>query len=252
MKIHAPLDTNLSALQNLWQEAFGDTEEFLNSFFRTAFDVSHCRCVTVNGTITAALYWFDCSYQEKQIAYIYAVATSKAFRGQGICHKLMEDTHHYLKETGYQGALLVPGSKELFHFYNTIGYQTCCQIHEFHCTAAKTTCSLRQIDKNAYAKLRRHFLPESGVIQEKKNLDFLQTQAKFYAGSDFVLACHGEGNTLYGIELLGNDNAASEIVHTLGYSEGNFRIPGNGKPFAMYYPLEENTPSPSYFGLAFD
>ena len=147
MTINTPLNSQIPTLRKLWQEAFGDTEEFLNTFFSTAFLTDHCRCVTADEKVAAALYWFDCLYADKPIAYIYAVATAKAFQGQGICHKLMEDTHRHLEKSGYQGAILVPGSEELFYFYEKIGYKTCSQIRKFHCTAIQKDISLTQIDQ---------------------------------------------------------------------------------------------------------
>ena len=135
MKIDKPLTTQIPSLKLLWKEAFGDTDEFINMFFSTAFSTDRCRCVTLNGNIIAALYWFNCQYNNKPIAYLYAVATAKAYRGQGICHMLMKDTHQYLAKLGYEGVILVPGNEGLFKFYENIGYKTCSYIHKFQCTA---------------------------------------------------------------------------------------------------------------------
>lgn len=252
MKIDAPPISYFPALRSLWREAFNDTEEFLNAFFDTAFHADRCRCVTIDDKVTAALYWFDCVHMGRHIAYLYAVATANEFRGQGICHKLMENTHRHLAGLGYEGVILVPGNEQLFPFYSSMGYQTCCQLRKFRCSGATEQIPLWQIEKNEYARLRRQLLPEGGVIQENENLDFLQTQATFYAGQAFLLAACESKDVLYGVELLGDETAAPKIVYTLGYAQGSFRTPGKGTPFAMYLPLGECKPSPSYFGLAFD
>lgn len=252
MNIDAPFTSQFSDLRNLWQEAFGDTEEFLNAFEATAFSADRCRCLTANGKVVAALYWFDCLHMSRRMAYLYAVATAKAFRRQGMCHKLMENTHHHLKKLGYEGMILVPGNDTLFQLYESMGYRTCSQIRTFRCTGSAEKIHPCRIDKAEYAKLRRKLLPEGGVIQENENIDFLQTQAKFYAGSNFLLAAYEEGNTLYGVELLGDETVAPGIVQALGFTEGIFRTPGDGIPFAMYRPLSEHNLPPTYFGLAFD
>lgn len=249
-----PRNNQLPALRALWQEAFGDTEEFLNDFYGTAFNFDRSRLITLpDGSIACALYWFDCLYRDRRVAYLYAVATAKAHRGQGYCHRLMSDTHHHLAALGYEGAILVPGSKQLFTFYESMGYQTFCQLREFRCTAAPDAIPVRAIDKTEYAGLRREFLPQGSVLQEQENLDFLQTQADFYTGPGFLLtACKSE-TALLGVELLGDATLAPAIVAALGYSEGRFRTPGTGMPFAMYRPLKGSTlPAPEYFGLAFD
>jgi len=255
MNINTPLKSQLPFLQSLWQEAFGDTEEFLDIFYATAFNAERCLCVSTDGTVAAALYWFDCQYENKPIAYIYAVATAKKFRGQGLCHKLMEHTHCHLAELGYEGAILVPGSAELFSFYEKMGYRTCSSVNQITCTSTdqKKNLELRQIDKSEYAALRRQFLPQGGVIQEKENLDFLETQAKFYTGSGFLLAACTEGSVLRGLELLGETRFICDIVNSLGCSKGFFRTPGNDIPLAMYRPLEDSKLlPPTYFGFPFD
>lgn len=253
MKIDAPCSSRMPSLRSLWQEAFGDTEGFLDVFYQTAFSPDRSRCVTIDGETAAALYWFDCLCQDKPVAYLYAIATAKDFRGQGLCHRLMEDTHRHLEALGYEGAILVPGSAELFKLYESMGYRTCCHIREFSCLGAAEGVPLQPISKTEYAKLRRRFLPEGGVLQEKENLDFLETQAMFYAGPGFLATVRRETNNFDCIELLGDLAAAPGIVKALGYAEGKFRTPGLGRPFAMYHPLgESKLPSPGYFGLAFD
>ena len=81
MIIDYPAENAIPQLRGLWKEAFGDEDAFLDAFFATGFSPDRCRCVTVDGQLAAALYWFDCSWEEKPLAYLYAVATGKAYRG---------------------------------------------------------------------------------------------------------------------------------------------------------------------------
>ncbi len=236
--------------RRLWQEAFGDTDAFLDLFSSTAYAPQRSRTVTIDGDLAAALYWFDCSYDGKKIAYIYAVATARAYRGQGLCHRLMEDTHLQLKEQGYAGAILVPGSKALFELYAGMGYVTCSYMRTL-CCQAQGEVECREIGKVEYAVMRRQMLPPGGVVQAGENLDFLEKQAQFYAGPGFLLAARKEGTCLHGLELLGDVQAAPAIVAALGCESGEFRTPGSEQPFAMYYPLRDDT-APTYFGFAFD
>lgn len=252
IKIGYPLSSQFPALRTLWQESFGDTGEFLDVFYKTAFSPARCRTVTIDGQTAAALYWFDCRYQESRIAYLYAVATAKAYRGQGLCHKLMENTHSLLQTLGYEGAVLVPGNTDLFSFYEAMGYQTSCRIREFICAASDNAVSLSELPRDSYAALRRKLLPAGSIVQEKENLDFLATQETFYAGPGFLLAAHREGDRLYGTELLGDITYASGILSALGCTAGTFRTPGEDLPFAMYLPFKKGGELPTYFGLAFD
>ena len=253
MNINMPHVSQIPALRALWKEAFEDTDEFLDIFFKKIFHPKRCRCISDGEQVTAALYWFDCLHEGKKIAYIYAVATAKSCRGQGLCRKLMDDTHHHLASLGYEGALLVPGSKELFEMYEKMSYQTCSAVREFQCKAQPQELQLLEIDQFEYAKLRKLLLPKGSVVQENENLDFLQTYAHFYMGLGFLLAAFVENDTLFGIELLGDITAAPAITYTLGYEKGSFRTIGNGRPFAMYHSLGDSTLlPPSYFAFAFD
>lgn len=230
-------------LRTLWKEAFGDTDAFLDSFWDTAFAFDRCRCITVDGEVAAALYWLDCRCDGAPMAYIYAVATAKKHRGKGLCRHLLADTHAHLKNLGYAGCILVPGSEALFAMYGKLGYAPFGGMDTVTC-AASEPAHLREITADEYARLRKVHLPEHGVWQE--GIPFLATYAKLYAGEDFICAWTED----LGLELLGNTAAAPGILGTLGKESGKFRIPGNA-PFAMYYPLSP-APAPGYFGIAFD
>ncbi len=251
MKIQEPVFSDIVGLRNLWREAFGDTDEFLDGFFGNVFSPERCRCVMKDGKIISALYIFDCEYNGQKLAYIYAVATLKEYRGHGICRALTEKTLEELKGLGYCGALLVPASKGLFDFYEKLGFRTCCFIDKFEYASSKNKTEVHPIEKDEYAALRRVYLPENGVLQENESLDFLSLQAELFKGDGFILACRRENGMLFGIELLGNIDKSAEILSTLLCDKGVFRTVGNSVPFAMYYALSD-LPAPDYFGLAFD
>lgn len=239
-------------LRLLWQQAFGDTDAFLDCFFSTGFSADRCRCVYEGNSLAAALYWFDCSWKGKKLAYLYAVATDRAFRGRGLCRKLMADTHDALKRAGYHGTILVPSQPSLFAFYEKLGYRACAAVAEFTCKAGEAPVPLQQIGPEAYQALRRQRLPENAVLQEDVTLDFLSTYATFYAGQALLLCAYAEEGQLTVCELLGASSAAPGILKALGCEEGKFRSPGKEKPFAMYHPLTQDEAFPEYFGIALD
>ena len=123
MTINAPTREQIPQLRQLWQQAFGDTEAFLDSFFSVGFSPERSRCVSIGNKVAAALYWFDCTCRGQKMAYLYAVATDAAFQNQGLCRALMADTHSHLQSLGYQGTILVPGSRQLFALYEKLGFQ---------------------------------------------------------------------------------------------------------------------------------
>lgn len=253
MIIDAPKPSHRQALRDLWQEAFGDTDAFLDTFENTAFSTARCRCLSDGNDVKAALYWFDCRFRNEHIAYLYAIATAKAHRGQGLCRTLIKDTHAHLASLGYAGSILVPSEPSLFGFYEKLGYRTLGYIGELSCRASDETIELRKINAEEYASLRRKLLPDNGIHQENENLAFLETMYDLYAGNGLLLAARREGDKLHASELLGAPEKAPSVVASLGCAEGVFRIPQGDTPFAMYRPLKQHIlPSPIYFGLAFD
>ena len=242
----------IADLRHLWQEAFGDSDETLDAFFATGFSPDRCHYLTENGKIVTALYWFDCVLDGQKMAYIYAVATKKEYRGRGLATRLMEQTHEILKAQNYAGAILVPGEKSLFSYYEALGYRTATQVEEFPCMAGVPAALVTEINREEYTLLRRKYLPRGGVLQEGAILLYLASYAKFYKGEDFLLAASKTGEDLLAHEILGNTDRCKNILCALGCKNGRFRTPGAGWDFAMFLPLGDGCPKPFYFGLALD
>lgn len=250
MIIDFPREEHIPGLKELWKEAFADTDAFLDSFFGQGFSLYRCRCIRKNGQILAALYWFDCHWHGKRLAYIYGVATRESHRGQGLCRKLMESTQSILTQLGYCGIVLVPAKPELFSFYKKMGYACFGGIHQWQATAADPI-PLTQISYQDYAAQRKGFLPANSVIQEGALLRFLSSYTRFYRGESCLFCCAQDDGKLICYELLGNQDAAPGITAALGFSTGTFRSPGN-EPFAMYLSLAADETAPGYFAFALD
>ena len=242
----------ISALRQLWQEAFDDPDDFLDVFFSDSIAADGYHCILENNIPVSALYWFDCELQGHRLAYIYGVATLKSHRGRGLARQLMAETHEILRKQGYSGAVLVPEEAHLFDFYRKLGYRTVSTVAEFSCSWGDSPLPLREIGAEEYARLRRKWLPEGGVVQEGETLAFLQSYARFYAGEDFLLVGEHLRGSLVSQELLGNSDAAPGILRTLDIPRGHFRTPGTDLDFAMFLPLEKDCPLPAWFGLSLD
>lgn len=252
MNFKHPDKQALAQLVKLWKEAFGEYNGFWELFLETAFLPDHCRCIVEQGQVTAGLYWFDCSCREETIAYVYAVVTDPGHRGRGLCRKLMADVHSLLKDRGYGSVMLVPADEGLRQMYGKMGYEDCTSVSRLRCAASENAAAVRSVSPEEYATLRRKLLPDTAVLQEGLSLSFLAAQAQLFAGEDFLLAAYLEADTLQGMELLGNPEAAPGIVRSFGCREGVFQIPGQKIPFAMLHKLRENAVTPSYLGFSFD
>ncbi len=252
MKLNHPTQSQLPQLRKLWKKAFSDGDDYLDIFFSHAFDPARCRCITENGQVLAALYWFHVSCCGQAFAYLYAIATDPDHRSKGLCRALVEDTKQLLADAGFYGVLLVPDGENLAGMYRKMGFEFCASLAEFECTAADIPVSFRRIEAEEYARLRREFLPENAVIQEGESLDLLSALCGFYAGKDWIAAASAEKNSLRCYEFLGNSDAAPGLVAALGCVQGSFRTSGDRIPFAMFCPLRPDAAAPKYFAFAFD
>lgn len=252
MNFEQPGKEQLPQLVTLWKEAFGEYDGFWELFLDTGYLPDHCQCITENGQVTAGLYWFDCSCGSDKIAYVYAVVTDSRHRGKGLCRNLMEHVHILLKDQGYASVMLVPADEGLRQMYRKLGYEDCTSIGTLSCKAGEAAVEIHNIETEEYALLRRKLLPARSVLQEGIQLPFLAAQAQLFAGEDFLLAAYLEGETLHGMELLGNPDAAPGILKALGCADGSFQIPGAEIPSAMIHKLTQQAVSPAYFGFSFD
>jgi GNAT superfamily N-acetyltransferase len=250
MTVDMPRQVQIPQLRALWQQAFGDSEEFLDGFFATGFDHRRCRCITWNDRVVAALYWFDCLWEGRKLAYIYAVATDENFQGKGFCRNLMEDTHRHLQKLGYFGAVLVPGSEGLFGLYGKLGYKTFSPRLWQEVVAGGEPSAVRAITAQEYAEKRKAYLPEGAIVQEGATLKYLATFAWFFEAEN-CLFCGGGGEEQFLMqEFLGEREQLPGILAALEVKTARVPVPGFGTDSAMYYPLTYQEDLPVYFGLA--
>ena len=93
MNIDAPRKKDLPALKALWQQAFGDSDTFADAFFQHGFRQDRCRCLYLEDKPAAALYWFDCTWQDHPVAYLYGVATDQQHQNKGLCRAQIGRAH---------------------------------------------------------------------------------------------------------------------------------------------------------------
>ncbi len=251
MIIDSPKVSHIPALRKLWKQAFGDGDAFIDKFFNLGFSERRCRCVLEQDRPVSVLYWFDVTWEGRKLAYLYAVATDSAYQGQGLCRRLMDDTHSYLQALGYHGAVLVPGSESLFHFYGKMGYRPCSPVRRFSCEAA-TPIALQKISPAEYAHLRKQYLPEGSILQEGALLDFLAGFAGFYRGENALFCGTAENGAFHAQEFLGDPLAAPGVLSALGLKRGDFRTPGEGADLAMFCPFSPAERLPAYLGIPLD
>jgi GNAT superfamily N-acetyltransferase len=252
MKPDYPKLRQIPGLRKLWKEAFGDSDAFLDLFFASGFSPDRCRCIANGDEIAAVCYWFDITCEGQKLAYVYAVATAKASRGQGLCRKLLADCADLLKAQGYSGILLVPQDEGLIRMYGGMGYLPATRLGEALWAAGDTAAPLRELTPEEYTRLREGRLPPFSALQEGPGLTFLGTQARFYEGPDFLTAVSRETEHLRILEYLGDTASIPSFIRALGHREATVRLPGDDRPYGMYLPLTADCKKPEYFAFSYD
>ncbi len=225
MIIKHPTPAEQEGMLTLWEEAFGDSREFIKMFFSTGFSFDRSMLCTQNDQVAAALYWFDCLWNDKKVAYLYAIATKQEHRGKGICKKLMAATHNELLSKNYHGAILVPADEGLSQMYGKMGYQPYEKSHNCPLSIVHCPFDLTPISVAEYRKLQKELLPKDSVVHTDAAFSYLQTFAQFYKTEKGIL-CKTEDS----------------IQEILPYTP-------KGENKAMYLPLTEDKTLPAYFGL---
>lgn len=241
IEFRRPRHNEEARLRALFTEAFGD-EGFTDLFFQSGYAPERC-LAAFDGTLLAALHWFDCSLDGKKAAYLYGIATFQIHQGRGIGSKLIQAALDILKAQGYDVILLVPAEDPLFGYYERFGFRRVSTIRELEIPAG-LPLPIRELTPTNYAGARRLLLSEHSLVQEGAALELFSGYAKFFA-TDRALAAVS-GNMVW--ELLGDITDAPGLIAALGLPSAAVRTPGPGRPFAMAIGVEE----PIYLGLALD
>ncbi len=154
----------------LWQEAFGDSREAVENFFRT---FPRCRSYVAaeSGQVLAMVHALPQTlFPNLPAAYLYAVATAPSHRRRGLCRRLMEAAQEDLRTHGFRLAVLTPAEPSLFEFYGAMGYTAA--FSRGHCPFPGGTV----ISAEEYATLREQLLCSADhMVCDLQTLRYAQT-----------------------------------------------------------------------------
>lgn len=162
---------DLPALTQLWTQCFGDPPAVAQHFFETLW--TYIRVYLAEDR-TAMLTALPVRWQNRDAAYLYAVATHPEFRGQGLCRNLMTYAERDLRNQGYSYTTLCPAEASLYRFYQSLGYETTFYAASkmFH---GKHSGLVQTVSPETYAVLRKNYTPDG--IEYPNYLLALQAQA---------------------------------------------------------------------------
>jgi len=241
---------DIPALTDLWQLCFGDSAEAVQDFFAALWEK-----VTVFQTedASAMLTAMPVSWQGKQAAYLYAVATHPDQRGKGLCRKLMAFAEEALKSRGCSYAILSPAEESLFRFYENMGYETCFFAETQKFSTGECAETAVSVPAEQYRLLRENRMPE-GVQYPIELLRMQESFGLFLQIGDTGCAAverHGDGFLVR--ELLADDPAAAAaaVCRFCNVPQIACKLPGSA-PYGMAKSLDGSPLTDSWLGLAFE
>lgn len=116
-------------LKALWAEAFGDSQEAVDAYFKLRHRDENMLVDAQDGTVAGMLSMLPVALNTSggrtfSARYLYAVATGATFRNRGISTALLEAAHAHMASLGEAAGILVPASPALIDFYRKRGYET--------------------------------------------------------------------------------------------------------------------------------
>ena len=106
----------------MWTAAFGDDEQFIDSFLIRYYSRSRMLTAEYEGRTAAMLHLLPFESQLGRTTYIYGVATAPEFRRRGLAGKLMGEAMRLIADRGDDAALLIPSEEWLRGFYAPYGF----------------------------------------------------------------------------------------------------------------------------------
>ncbi len=118
--------SDLPAMENLWNQAFGDDSDYLQVFQKTFLHPGSCLIAEAGGKPVSAMYilegpmLFPPDGHSLTTAYTYALATDPAFRRQGIGSAVYKSCVQQALQT-VDAACVLPAGPDLYPFYQKTG-----------------------------------------------------------------------------------------------------------------------------------
>ncbi|MDD3164666.1 MAG: GNAT family N-acetyltransferase [Oscillospiraceae bacterium] len=257
---------DIPAMTRLWQQAFGDDPDTIALFFRDCFSPRRM-LIMRRGAALAAMAAVFCvelvaaNGNGAPCWYLYAVATERRFRGEGLATALLEQANIRARAAGARCAMVVPGEPGLRAFYADRGYRSWSH-RAVHPVTALTKTPVAHLDAAAYGALREQLL--RGVAHVRFGADFLQLQHDFLRANGGFLAswqCSGQrccavvdrcGGAAVVREVLPFTTALPQAVAGAAGMDATLYGPGDAAVFSMLHDAENAAPACGYLGLGLE
>lgn len=169
MKLRLSTPADVPALRALWALAFGDSGPYLDNFFDNYYRPHRMIVLEREGEVLSMTAWFDTDFVVPgrgtyRAAYLYAVATHPACRGEGLSGAVLAWADHYFRALGIPVVTTVPAEPSLHRFFGANGFGECFVTAEREVEVASLPAAgeplLRPVGTEEYGRLREELLSD--------------------------------------------------------------------------------------------
>lgn len=125
-EIRHPQSSDQGELASLWSLRFGDSEAFIDWFFRERFSPAHSFCMTEDGRIAGVIHGWPMRLRIRGVPLpalmLCGVATLPGYEKRGYMHALMRETLQFARHNGFP---LVFHKPNRFETYASLGQFPC-------------------------------------------------------------------------------------------------------------------------------
>lgn len=199
--IRHPKEEEIPRLFEIWERCFGDTPESISLFFKNRFDAAETWITETDGVPSAVLYLLPCrvagGQTELPARYLYAAATHPDMQGHGLMTRLLDHAAQDCRQRGMAYLLLVPGSRELFRFYEKRGYHTAFSLDKARLDSKQAECrcafSGYQPDAGELLSIRRAVLGQGVFVDwDVRALGHVLEDTRRLGGQAVAVSCEGQ------------------------------------------------------------
>lgn len=277
--ITTALREHLDGIRALWQQAFGNSTQYIDLFLEQGVQPHNALVYLQDGRVAGMLFILPCSlvFRESsyQCAYFYGIATRTELRGRGISTELLEYAYHLCSKRGYAVCALVPATSSLFRFYAKRGYDVQGAVKTLSVRSAElgtgsSSAVLSPINMHDVFDMRKNCFGTAYLEWDNRTLAYIQAENRHCGGSFYrynadgacgYLCCVPRDDTLLVTEYSGQNILLPNLLECLHriYHKQNYlirlapdTIMGELTPFAMTRWIANGTREFFYLSLALD
>lgn len=180
------LDIDVNSLKELWLNTFEDTQTAVELFFERKFICDIAYVATENQQIVSMLYLLPASVNGIKSCYLYAAATKKAYRGQGIMGHLID---YALKNVDAQLCITLPATESLYDFYGRFGFE-------------KLTCNTAKLSREEVANLAKPYVMQDLIVNNYCGIRNRVLKSDFLFWNNEHINYAFEYNKIYGAKII--------------------------------------------------